>query len=281
MTLPRLFAPERLEAGGEVRLDAARAHYLGHVLRLRPGARLRLFNPDDGEWEAELGASGKRGATAALGARVREPAAEPGPVLHFAPIRRNRLDWMVEKAVELGVARLVPLLTERTVVRLENPARLRAVAVEAAEQCGRLSVPDLADPVPLGAWLAARPADGPPLLLADEAGGGEPLGAALADAARQGEGPPELMIGPEGGWGPRERALLLARPRVRPVGLGPLILRAETAALAMLAAWRTVAGVGDRGERASAATAHDATASIAAARSNGSTADGGSGGANT
>lgn len=271
MTLPRLFVPERLEAGGQVRLDPARAHYLGHVLRLKVGARLRLFNADDGEWEAKLGASGRQGATASMGSRVREPAAEPGPALHFAPIRRSRLDWMVEKAAELGVARLVPVLTERTVVRLENPTRLRALAVEAAEQCGRLSVPGLADPAPLGAWLATRPAEGgPPLLLADEAGG-EPVGAALADI---GTGrPPDLLVGPEGGWAPRERALLLSRPGVRAVALGPLVLRAETAALAMLAAWRT--------SRDTAAHATAASAAAEADRSSGSTSGGGSGLANT
>jgi 16S rRNA (uracil1498-N3)-methyltransferase len=287
VTVPRLFAPERLETGREVRLDQARAHYLGHVLRLRAGARLRLFNPDDGEWEAELGAPGRQGATATLGARVREPAAEPGPALHFAPIRRNRLDWLVEKAAELGAARLVPLLTERTVVRLENPARLRAVAAEAAEQCGRLSVPEIANPVPLGSWLAGRSADrGRPLLLADEAGG-EPIATALAEVAGTAE-PPDLMVGPEGGWAPRERALLLSRPGVRPVSLGPLILRAETAALAALAAWQAVRGAGRvspgpgvAGQGADAAAAHATQASAGAARSSGSTADAASGGANT
>lgn len=238
MGLPRLFVPERLEAGGHVPLDAARAHYLANVLRLRAGARLRLFNAGDGEWEGVLAASGRGRAGVAVETLVRPPRPEPGPVLHFAPIRRNRLDWLAEKAVELGASRLVPLLTERTVVRLENPARLRAIVAEAAEQCGRLTVPELAEPVPLGTWFAGvAAAAGPPLLLADEAGGA-PVATALAEAAE----PPDLLAGPEGGWAPAERALLLSLPRLRAVTLGPRTLRAETAALALLAAWQAVRG---------------------------------------
>ena len=179
---PQLRLASRLEPGASLRLDAPRAHYLTHVLRLRAGAPLRVFNAEDGEWRAVLAAVGKRDATLELAEQVRPPSPEPGPVLHFAPIRRSRLDWLVEKAVELGVGGLVPLLTERTVVKLENPERLRAIVVEAAEQCERLSVPELAAPRPFGAWLAARE-PGRVLLFADEAGGGRPLAEALAETA--------------------------------------------------------------------------------------------------
>jgi 16S rRNA (uracil1498-N3)-methyltransferase len=245
MTQPRLHLADRLEAASTIRLQADRAHYLTNVLRLRPGFPLRVFNAESGEWDAVLAALGKRDATIEVRALARPPAPEPGPVLHFAPFRRNRLDWMVEKAVELGVARLVPVLTERTVVKLDNPDRLRAIVVEAAEQCGRLSVPGLDAPVPFGAWLAGRGEGTPPLLFADEAGGGAPVAAALAEAGA-GEGP-DILVGPEGGFAPRERALLLGAPGVRPVSLGPRILRAETAALAALAAWQALRPQGPGG----------------------------------
>jgi 16S rRNA (uracil1498-N3)-methyltransferase len=236
VTTPRLHYPEGLAEGAAVRLEGPRAHYLAHVLRLRPGARLGLFNDEDGEWAATLAALGRQSATLDVGRQVRAAAAETGPVLHFVPFRRNRLDWLVEKAVELGVARLVPILTERTVVKLENPARLRAIAVEAAEQCGRLTVPELADPVPFGNWLAARDRSRK-LLFADE-GGGVPLAAALAEAGR-----PDLLTGPEGGFTERERTLLLRTDGITGVTLGSRILRAETAALAALAVWQAICGL--------------------------------------
>jgi 16S rRNA (uracil1498-N3)-methyltransferase len=235
LTTPRLHYPEGLAEGASVRLEGPRAHYLAHVLRLRPGARLWLFNDEDGEWAATLAALGRQSATLELGRQVRAAAAETGPVLHFVPFRRNRLDWLVEKAVELGVARLVPILTERTVVKLENPARLRAIAVEAAEQCGRLTVPELADPVPFGNWLAARDSSRK-LLFADE-GGGAPIATALAEA-----GQPDLLTGPEGGFTERERTLLLRADGITGVTLGSRILRAETAALAALAVWQAICG---------------------------------------
>jgi 16S rRNA (uracil1498-N3)-methyltransferase len=231
MTVPRLHVAERLGAGRELRLAGDRAHYLRNVLRLRAGAELRLFNAVDGEWRASVASAGRHEIGLAVAERVRAPAAEPGPSLAFAPIRRNRLEWLVEKAVELGVARLVPILTQRTVVRPEGAGRLEAIAVEAAEQCERLTVPTVDPPRPLHEWLAARPIV--PLLFAHERGGVMPLGRALrADVTA------ELLVGPEGGFTPDESALLLARPEVTAVNLGPRILRAETAALYMLTAWQ-------------------------------------------
>lgn len=236
MTVPRLHLPEPLRAGQEVRLAEARARYLTQVLRLRPGAAVRLFNGTDGEWSAAIAAVGRREAILTVAARERAPQPEPGPTLVFAPIRRNRLDWLVEKAVELGAARLVPVLTQRTIVRPESTARLQAIAVEAAEQCERLTVPPIEPPRPLFAWLAARDTAAP-ILLADERGQAE----ALSEVLRR-ERADTFLIGPEGGFAPEERERLLGTPGVVPASLGWRILRAETAALYVLAGWQMARG---------------------------------------
>lgn len=236
MSAPRLHLAQPLLAGGEVRLAGDRAHYLRTVLRLREGEPVLLFNAAAGEWRASLRAAGRHEALLLIEERTRAPRPEPGPTLVFAPIRRNRLDWLVEKATELGAAAMVPVITRRTVARPETSDRLQAIATEAAEQCERLSVPLLAEPQPLPAWLAARdPAV--PLLFADEAGEGSPLAA----AARRTGLEVELLVGPEGGFAPAERAALLAIPGVVPVSLGPLVLRAETAAIYAMACWRAAA----------------------------------------
>lgn len=229
MRAPRLFVASPLAEGGEFPLDAAPARYLRTVLRLRSGATVLAFNGRDGEWSCELRAEGR---ATLLWPRRRERAqvAEPGPVLLFAPIKRPRLAWLVEKAVELGAARLVPVLTSRSVVRLEAPDRLRARIVEAAEQCGRLTVPALARPAPLRTALGEPGALGL-VAFADEAGDTEPLGGLLARGR-----PDAFLVGPEGGFAPDERAWLRSRPDIHPVTLGPRILRAETAALCLLAA---------------------------------------------
>lgn len=226
---PRLHLEERLEAGLEVALGPDRAHQLRHVLRLGPGARLRLFNAACGEWRAELVGLDRRGGRARIDDRLRPPAPEPGPRLAVAPIRANRLDWLVEKAVELGVGDIDLVLARRTVVRPDRIDRLAAIAVEAAEQCGRLSVPAVRPALPLPAWLDRLPAEAP-LVVADETGGEAvlPLLRALPGAV--------LLVGPEGGFDPAERQRLLARPGSRPASLGPRVLRSETAALALLVA---------------------------------------------
>ena len=230
MTRPRLFVADALAAGACITLEAARAHYLAHVLRLKPGAELSLFNPSDGQWSAVLDAAGRHRVELRVVAPERAATAERGPILCFAPIRQNRLDWLVEKAVELGVAALEPVLTERAVVKLGRPDRLQAIVVEAAEQCGRLTVPPLAEPTPLADWLATRAGDGR-ILFADEQGG-MPLAVALREDATR------LLIGPEGGFTEQERLSLREHPTVVAVSLGPLILRAETAALYALSAWQ-------------------------------------------
>ncbi len=236
MTQARLHVAGPLAAGAAVRLEDERAHYLRNVLRLREGEPVRLFNAEDGEWEARLVGLARHAATLEPEALARRPAPEPGPTLVFAPIRRNRLDWLVEKAVELGVARLVPVITRRTVVRPEGSDRLAAIAREAAEQSERLTLPEVAPPAPFPAWLAGparEPAPPPALVALTREDAAVPLAEALRDAPPE----PTLLIGPEGGFAPEEREeLRAAGPRVRPVTLGPRILRTETAALAMLAA---------------------------------------------
>lgn len=234
MRVPRLLVGQPLGENELLQLDAASAHYLRTVLRLRPGATVLAFNGRDGEWACALELVGR---TTLLRARRQEraQAAEPGPVLLFAPIKRPRLEWLVEKAVELGARRLVPVLTERTVVRLEGTDRLRARIVEAAEQCGRLTVPELATPAPLPAALGEPGAPGR-VAFADEAGDAEPLVRLLARAL-----PDALLVGPEGGFTPEERHWLRTRGDIAPVSLGPRILRAETAALCLLAIWSQAA----------------------------------------
>jgi 16S rRNA (uracil1498-N3)-methyltransferase len=232
MTEPRLYVEAPLEAGAELGLDRARLHYLGRVLRRRAGERVLVFNGRDGEWRAVLEPAGRNAARLRVAEPVRPQMAEPGPVLYLAPPKRPRLEWLLEKAVELGVARIVPVLTERTVVKLANRERLRTQMVEAAEQCRRLTLPLLDEPLPLWDALAARP-PGSPLLMADEAGGGVPLLDALRRAPAA-----DFLVGPEGGFAPAEATLLRAKPDTLPVSLGPLILRTETAAILLLACWR-------------------------------------------
>ena len=225
----RLHSPAELTAGAPLALDARAAHYVARVMRVRSGDVVRLFNARDGEWRAEL-AVAKREVTAAPLERVRAPAPEPGPVLAMAAIKRARLELVVEKATELGVAALWPVATERAVVDRVNRERLAAIATEAAEQCERLTVPEVGELVPLQGWLAARAAARPlyvALARTDAAG--------LLDALAA-HGPGDLLIGPEGGFSAAEGASLAASPGVVTVGLGPRVLRAETAAIAGLAA---------------------------------------------
>jgi 16S rRNA (uracil1498-N3)-methyltransferase len=228
-SLPRLFVDQELSAGMAVTVDG---NYLAAVLRLGPGDKVKLFDDRAGEWLAEIGEAGKRRVTLTVGARLRERESVPDLWLMFAPIKRGRIDWLVEKATELGVARLIPVLTRRTIVERLNLGRLRAHAIEAAEQCERTALPELAEPQKLEAVLKAWPADRF-LYFADESGG-KPFAAA--------PGPGAILIGPEGGFTDEERARIRALPQARPVSLGPRILRADTAALAAISLWMAVAG---------------------------------------
>ncbi|HEX8622789.1 MAG TPA: 16S rRNA (uracil(1498)-N(3))-methyltransferase [Allosphingosinicella sp.] len=231
-SLPRLFVEEILSEGLPLALEGAPANYLANVLRLGPGDRVKLFDDHTGEWLAEIAEAARKRVTLSVTRRLREREAVPDLWLLFAPIKRGRIDWLVEKATELGVARLVPIVTRRTVVDRLNLERLRAHIVEAAEQCGRTALSQLEEPSKLAARLAAWPA-GRRLYFADESGG-EPMEAAA--------GPAAILIGPEGGFAEEERAAIRALPQARPISLGPRILRADTAALAAVALWMHAAG---------------------------------------
>jgi 16S rRNA (uracil1498-N3)-methyltransferase len=225
---------QTLTAGASLTLDGPPANYLGNVLRLGAGAQVKLFDDRTGEWLAEIADAGRKRVSLTVVRHLREREPVPDLWLLFAPTKRGRIDWLIEKATELGAARLVPVLTQRTVVDRLNLERLRAHAIEAAEQCERTALPELAAPAKLAAFLREWP-DDRTLYFADE-NGGAPL---LAAAER---GPAALLIGPEGGFTDEERAQIRAVPQARPVSLGPRILRADTAAIAALSLWMAAAG---------------------------------------
>ena len=234
----RLFVENDLAAGLSVGLDPARAHFLKSVLRLAPGAKLALFNGRDGEFLARVDGFGKGWCSVSVEARTRPQVAEPDLWLLFAPVKRARIDFIAEKATELGVSALVPVYTERTVVDRVNTERLRANAVEAAEQSERLSVPEVREPAAVNHALAAWPS-GRRLLLCDESGAAPPVTEALAGAEG---GAWALLVGPEGGFAPRELDALRNLPFVTAVSLGPRVLRSDTAALAALAVFQALVG---------------------------------------
>jgi 16S rRNA (uracil1498-N3)-methyltransferase len=242
MTLARLFVESRLAGGAEAPLSEGQAHYLRHVLRRGDGAPLLLFNGRDGEWRAALELRGKKAAVARIGERTREQEPEPDLWLCFAPVKRARIDLIAEKATELGVSCLQPVLTEHTAVERVNVERLRANAVEAAEQSERLSVPEVRAPRPLARLLDNWPA-GRRLLMCDETGGGPPIADALASLDDKAKAAPwAIVVGPEGGFAAAELAALRRIKDVTSVGLGPRILRADTAALAALVCWQALVG---------------------------------------
>jgi len=234
----RLYIPQPLAEGAAVALDPARAHRLRHVLRLGPGAAVAAFNERDGEWLCRLVEEGRRGAALVPERQLKTVEAEPDLWLVFAPLKRARLDWLVEKASELGAAVLLPVWTERTQPERLNGERLRALAIAAAEQSERLSVPEVRTPERLDRLLASWPAERR-LLVCDETGVGRPIVSALGDF---GDGPAALLIGPEGGFTDTELDALGKLPIVTRVGLGPRVLRAETAAVAALAVFQAIAG---------------------------------------
>ncbi len=236
-SLPRLYVEDVLDEGAMLNLEGAPANYLGAVLRLGAGAQAKLFDDRTGEWLAEIAEAGKKRLTVRVIQKLKEREPVPDLWLLFAPIKRGRIDWLVEKATELGVAHLVPVLTQRTIVDRLNLDRLRAHAIEAAEQCERTALPQLAEPQKLNKLLAAWPADRT-LFFADEGGG---------DAFAASSGPAAIMIGPEGGFTDGERAAIRAVPQARPISLGPRILRADTAAVAAISLW--MAAVGDWSRR--------------------------------
>lgn len=233
---PRLFVAEPLSGGLILRLDGAQAHYLAGVMRLKADDPVRLFDDASGEWLALAREVRKRDLTLEVIERLRPREPVPDLWLCVAPIKKGRIDWVAEKACELGAARLVPVLTQRTIVDRLNGDRLRAHMIEAAEQCGRTALPELAAPVKLAVLLAEWP-DDRGLFFADESGG-----APAAPAMAGHRGPAAILIGPEGGFTPQERDTIRALPQAVGITLGPRILRAETAAAAAMAIWMASAG---------------------------------------
>ncbi|GAA3996674.1 16S rRNA (uracil(1498)-N(3))-methyltransferase [Sphingomonas humi] len=230
-SLPRLFVDQPLAEAIAILVEDKPAHYLANVLRLSEGDEVLLFNGDNGEWRATIEAAHKKKLVLRALAQVQPAEALPPLTLAFAPVKRAPLEWLIEKATELGVANLQPVITQRTIVERLNPDRLMAIAIEAAEQCGRTRLPALAAPMKLDALLAS---DHGHLLFADETGGA-PLTAAAVP------GPTTILTGPEGGFTPEERSRILAAEATG-IGLGPRILRAETAALAAIALYMAAAG---------------------------------------
>ena len=232
---PRLFVDQPIVPGA-VRIDGPQAHYLIAVMRLKQGDPVKLFDGVSGEWLGTAASIGKRDLTLEVTELLRPREAVPDLWLCAAPLKKGRIDWLMEKACELGVDRVVPVLTRRTVVDRLNLDRLRAHMIEAAEQCGRTAVAALDEPVKLTALLRDWPAERA-LFFADEAGG---LPAFEAMRARPGAA--AILIGPEGGFDDDERAAIRALPGAIGIGLGPRILRADTAAATAISLWMAAAG---------------------------------------
>ena len=248
--IPRLHHGGALAAQSTVALTQEQAHYLRNVLRREAGAEIRLFNSRDGEFAASLTEVGKKGAAASIDALLRAPETEPDIQLLVSPVKRAAMEMILQKGTELGASAFLPVVTDRTNADKLRIDRLAAIALEAAEQCGRLSVPEVRAPARLAEtllhWNISRT-----LYYCDEAGDdpaiewGGPIGRAapLIDVARGvGAGAAAILIGPEGGFTPEERSWLRALPFVRAATLGPRILRADTAAIVALALWQAAAG---------------------------------------
>ncbi len=233
---PRLFVEPALTEGEQRRIDGQQGHYLASVMRLKVGDPVKLFDDATGEWLGVATEVRKRDVVLEIRERLREREAVPDLWLCAAPIKKGRIDWVVEKACELGVARVAPVLTRRAVVDKLNLDRLRAHMIEAAEQCGRTALPELFEPVKLAAMLRDWPA-GRMLFFADETGGAPAL-----EAMRGHAGPAAILIGPEGGFDAEEREAIRAVPGAVGISLGPRILRAETAAAAAVSLWMGAAG---------------------------------------
>lgn len=232
---PRLFVEQPLEIGPR-RIDGPAAHYLVSVMRMAPGDPVKLFDDVTGEWLAIATQVGRRDLIVEVSTRLREREPVPDLWLCAAPLKKGRIDWLAEKACELGVDRLIPVVTARTIVDKLKTDRLRAHMIEAAEQCARTALPAVDEPVKLAALLRDWPHTRT-LFFADEAGG-DPAAAAM----RARPGPAAILIGPEGGFTDAERAMIREHPQAVGISLGPRILRADTAAAAAVAVWMAAAG---------------------------------------
>lgn len=238
----RLFIADALDAGQALELEPDQSHYLARVMRVKEGQGLYVFNGRDGEWAARVETIGKKDVCLRVEALNRPQAGVPDLDFYFAPIKRAPIDNLVQKATELGVRRIRPVLTRHTVATRVNLDRMRANAREAAEQCGRLEVPTIDEPLDFFSLISTWDQDRR-LIFCDEGGEAPPIAEALSGLAAT----PEkerwaILIGPEGGFHEEERAALRARKSVYPVSLGPRIMRADTAGLASLAIWQSLVG---------------------------------------
>lgn len=234
----RLFVESALGPDMRVTPSPEQAHYLLHVMRAKAGTYVRLFNGRDGEWRAEIAEVAKRNCTFICQTQTAPQSQTPDLWLAFAPVKKTPGDYLAQKATELGVSVLQPVFTRRTIVTRVNLERMRANAIEAAEQSGRTDVPEVREPLLLEVLLAGWP-KGRKLLFCDEAGDAPSLADALKGARG---GAWAVLTGPEGGFDPKERETIRAISSVVPVTLGHRILRADTAALAALAVWQSLAG---------------------------------------
>ena len=228
---PRLYLDVPLREGASAALDAGQANYLANVLRLKSGDSVLVFNGRDGEWQAVLAGTAKGRLAVAIGLRIRPQDCPLDLHYLFAPLKHARLDFMVQKAVEMGASRLQPVITRHVQVTRVNLDRMRANAIEAAEQCGILGLPQIAPVLRLDEALSALEAEKWLIFCDETAEEASPLPA----LGRLDRGPLAVLIGPEGGFAEEERRLLLARPRTLRLSLGPRIMRADTAAVAALA----------------------------------------------
>lgn len=236
-TLPRLYIDAELSDGAKVELSREQAHYLGTVIRKGQGDAVRIFNAEHGEWRAEISFIGKRVATLTVLEQLRQPQICPDIMLAFAPVRKHRTTFIIEKATELGARTLQPIITARTQFPKFNVEKAKLQAVEAAEQTERLDIPDIRKPAKLDHdWLETM--SDYSLIFADEAGDARPA----LDVLPTLPAPAMILIGPEGGFTERERDMLRGQDFVTPVSLGPRILRADTAALSLLTLWQAASG---------------------------------------
>lgn len=234
----RLFVEAALGGGAHVVPDEAQAHYLLHVMRAKTGDMVLLFNGRDGEWLARVAETTKRNCTLACEKQTRTQDETPDVWLCFAPVKKTPADYIVQKATELGARALQPVFTRRTIVSRINEERMRANAIEAAEQSERLTVPEIREPVTLEKLLRSWPRERS-VLFCDEGGDAQPIAKAAAKIEISAIA---ILTGPEGGFDPAERDAIRSQSFVVPVTLGPRILRADTAALASLAIWQAVRG---------------------------------------
>lgn len=233
---PRLFVEQLLSEGACVSISGNQAHYLAKVMRVAPGDTVVLCDDQTGEWVANVEESGKRSVEMTVTGRLRTREQVPDFWLCPALLKKDRFDLVLEKATELGVRRIAPIVTRRCVADKLNADRAKSIVTEAAEQCARTALPELTEVTKVAELIKQWPADRT-LFFADEMGG---MGA--AEAFSQGTGPAALITGPEGGFDDAERKILLAHPNVKPITLGPRILRGETAALAAVSLWMGITG---------------------------------------